>query len=119
MVALSLAETGIEQTHYRTISIEDTQGEIIVESISNQFDFDEINWQQKIITMTDGCNTMEGHFSGVKKRLGELVLHLKDLVPVIIITLMLLSMDSNRLTLTFMVSKLIFTMILEEQLARD
>jgi len=57
--------------------VEDTQAETIVESITTQFDSDEINWQQKIVaTMTDGC-TMEGHTSGVKKRLGELTPQLK------------------------------------------
>ena len=70
MVMLSLADTGIELRHYRTLSLDGTDAKTITRSLLDQMDEDHVPWRQKLISpMTDGCNTMSGCNSGVKKRL--------------------------------------------------
>ena len=80
MVILSLKDKGIELRHYRTISLEGTDAKTIVKTLLDQMDEDKVPWRQKLIApMTDGCNTMAGNLTGVKKRLEMLVPELKDL----------------------------------------
>ena len=80
MVILSLKETGIELRHYRTIDLYATDAETIVNSLLDQMDEDQVPWRTRLIApMTDGCNTMAGHLTGVKKRLAAAVPDLKDL----------------------------------------
>ena len=80
MVNLSMNDSGIELRHYRSLSLEGTDAETIVDTLTEQLDEDNVPWRQKLIApMTDGCRTMAGHKSGVKKRLEKLVPQLKDL----------------------------------------
>ena len=80
MVMLSSKDNGIELRHYRTISLDGTDAKTIVDTLLDQMDEDKIPWRKKLIApMTDGCNTMAGCISGVKKRLQVLVPELKDL----------------------------------------
>ena len=80
MVMLSMKETGIELRHYRTIALESTDAQTIVDTLREQMDDDLVPWRTKLLApMTDGCNTMAGRLSGVKKRLADLVPDLKDL----------------------------------------
>ena len=81
LVKLSHPVTGIELRHYRTLDLYDGSGaENIVDSLLGTFDNDGIDYKTKFIApMTDGCNTMQGKLSGVKKRLTEKVPQLKDL----------------------------------------
>ena len=61
--------------HYRTLDIYSTTAQHIVESLLGQFDDDAIDYKKTLIsTMTDGCNTMQGSISGIKK-------HLSDKIP--------------------------------------
>ena len=70
MVMISMKETGIEMRHYRTITLYGTDAAMITKNVTDQLDDDRIPWRQKLISpMTDGCNTMSGHVSGVKKRI--------------------------------------------------
>ena len=80
MVMLSSKDNGIELRHYRTISLDATDAQTIVDTLLDQLDDYRIPWRMKMMApMTDGCNTMAGSVSGVKKRLEVLVPELKDL----------------------------------------
>ena len=79
MLNISMPLTGIQLRHYRTLALDGTDAESIVDSIINQMDDDDIPWRKKLIsTMTDNCNTMAGCKTGVKKRLEYIVPQLKD-----------------------------------------
>ena len=77
---ISMKNTGIEMRHYKTISLDATDANTIVDLIIGAMDEDKIPGREKLIVqMTDVCNTMAGCNSGVKKRLDQLVPQLKDL----------------------------------------
>ena len=59
MVMLSMPETGIEPRHYRTISLDATDAESIVDALLEQMDDDQIPWRQKLIA-PKGDQTNDG-----------------------------------------------------------
>ena len=80
LVKLSHPVSGIELRHYRTLDLYAGTAENIVNALLGTFDDDGIDYKNKLIApMTDGCNTMQGKLSGVKKRLGEKIPQMKDL----------------------------------------
>ena len=80
LVKLSHPTSGIELRHYRTLDLYSGTAENIVNSLLGTFDEDGIDYKNKLIApMTDGCPTMQGKLSGVKKRSGEKIPQLKDL----------------------------------------
>ena len=80
LVKLSHPVSGIELRHYRTIEMYSGTTETIVDTILSSFDEDGINYRMKLVApMTDGCATMQGKRSGVKKRSAEKVPQMKDL----------------------------------------
>ena len=80
MVKLSHPQHGIQRRHYVTIDIENGEAKTIVEAITDSFTDDGIDFVNKLISsMSDGCNTNEGHKGGVKKLLKEHVPDLKDI----------------------------------------
>ena len=69
LVKLSHPVSGIKLRHYRTIDLYSGTAETIVDTILSSFDEDGINYRMKLVApMTDGCATMQGKRSGVKKR---------------------------------------------------
>lgn len=70
LVMIANKKEGIELRHYRTVALDGTDAETISNTIIEQLQDDNINWKQKLISlMTDGCPTMQGCASGVKKRI--------------------------------------------------
>ena len=70
----------VQLRHYRTLDLDSGTTASIVASLLGQFAEDGIDYKKKLIsTMTDGCNTMQGHIGGVKKLLSEQVPQLVDL----------------------------------------
>ena len=80
LVKLAHKTHGILLRHYRTFDLYSGTAECITETILNSFDEDGVDYKKKMIaSMTDGCATMEGKKSGVKKRMKDQVEGLKDL----------------------------------------
>ena len=80
LVKLAHKTHGILLRHYRTFDLYSGTAECITQTILNSFDEDGVDYKKKMIaTMTDGCATMEGKKSGVKKRMKDEVEGLKDL----------------------------------------
>ena len=68
MVKVATKGNGIELRHYRTLDLASATASKIVEALIAQFDKDGVDYKKKLITtMTDGCNTMQGNKTGVKK----------------------------------------------------
>ena len=79
IVILSTKGVGIEMRHYRTLALEAGDAETITDTIKDQLDEDKIPWREKLIApMTDGCPTMQGKHSGVKKRICDLAPQVVD-----------------------------------------
>ena len=71
-ILVKLSVSGIELRHYRTIDLFSGTAETIVDTILSSFDEDGIDYRRKLIApMTDGCATMQGKRTGVKKRLKQ------------------------------------------------
>ena len=80
IVKASDKEDGILLRHYRTLDLFSGTADSIVRSLLGLFDKDGIDYKNKlVVVMTDGCNTMQGHRSGVKKRLTDIVPQCYDL----------------------------------------
>ena len=70
LVVIANKETGIELRHYRTVALDGTDAETIADTITDQLEEDKIDWKSKLVSvMTDGCPTMQGNKTGVKKRI--------------------------------------------------
>jgi hypothetical protein len=79
MVKIATKDVGIELCHYKTIALEATDAETISESLLGEFNEDKVDYRKKCISpMTDGCNTMQGHLSGVKVRLAQKIPQMVD-----------------------------------------
>ena len=80
MVKVATKGNGIELRHYRTLDLASATASKIVEALIAQFDKDGVDYKKKLITtMTDGCNTMQGNKTGVKKRLSDIIPQFIDL----------------------------------------
>ena len=79
MFNVSRKDVGLQLRHYKTLSLDGTDADTIVNTILDEMDEDKLPWQEKLVApMTDGCNTMAGCNAGVKKKLEERVPQLKD-----------------------------------------
>ena len=69
---IAMKEHGVKLRHYRTLDLYSATASNIVEALLSQFDSDGVDFMKKLLsTMTDGCNTMQGGKTGVKKQLSE------------------------------------------------
>ena len=75
LVKISHKDNGIQLRHYKTLELESGTGaETITDTVLGEFDSDGIDYRKKLIApMSDGCPTMEGKKSGVKKRMKDLI----------------------------------------------
>ena len=61
-------EYKIDLRHYHTLDLFSATAQNIVDDLLSQFDEDGIDYKNRwLSSMTDRCNTMEGHLKGVKK----------------------------------------------------
>ena len=61
-------EYKIDLRLYRTLDLFSATAQNIVDDLLSHFDEDGIDYKNRLLSsMTDGCNTMEGHLKGVKK----------------------------------------------------
>ena len=71
---LATVNEGIEIRHYKCLDLEKGDAETITDTLLDAFNDDEIDFKAKLIDVgMDGCSTMQGHKSGVIKRLMERV----------------------------------------------
>ena len=79
LVVIATKESGLELRHYKTVALDGTNAEAIADTITDELDEDKIEWKTKLVSiMTDGCPTMQGNKSGVKKRIIDKVPQVVD-----------------------------------------
>ena len=80
LVRIAHPLSGVHLRHYQTLDLAAGDAEAIVSTLLGSMDDDGIDWRRKVLTAgTDGCNVMQGHLSGVKKRLAEEIPQFQDL----------------------------------------
>lgn len=76
MVRIAIQENKIDLCHYLTLDLYSATKNI-ADDLLSQFDEDGIDYKNKLqSSMTDGCNTMQGHLKGVKKLMMDKVTEL-------------------------------------------
>ena len=80
LAKISHPKVGIQLRHYKTLDLENGTAETITKTILDALEGDLIDYRKTMIgAMNDGCNTMEGHISGVKKRLSNVIPQFGDM----------------------------------------
>ena len=70
LMKIAMKDHGEQLRHYRTLYLYSAAASNIVEALLSQFDSDGVDYMKKLLsTMTDGCNTMQGGKTGMKKQL--------------------------------------------------
>lgn len=80
IVNIADPNSGLESRHYKVIDLEAGDAETITNALLDEFTEDGVDFKQKMITAdVDGCNTMQGHKTGVMTRLKEQIPQLESL----------------------------------------
>ena len=79
LLRIAHPESGVHLHHYKTLDLSGGDAETITNTLLGSFDEDGIDWRRKkLTTSTDSCKVMQGHLSGVKKRLSNEIPQFED-----------------------------------------